>query len=76
MSKEKPSARRQSMLYALEEHARGHIAKHVANIDLMLDRPVGVAGHADILSTIMDEIDEVAYYEDQLSIIATHLKPR
>ena len=62
-------------MYALEECARGNLAKHLTNIDVLLDRPVGVAGHPNLLETIMDELDEVAYWQDQLSIIAAHLKP-
>jgi hypothetical protein len=74
LSKLHPSPRRQSILYAIEEHARGHIAKHIANVDILLDSAVGVAEHRDVIKTITDELDEIAHYQDQLDVIAEHFK--
>ena len=74
MFKSHPSPRRQSILYAIEEHARGHIAKHIANVDILLDSAVGVAEHADVIKIITDELDEIAHYQDQLDVIAEHFK--
>ena len=34
---------REKMIEAIKSHARGHIDKHVANVEIQLNNPVGVA---------------------------------
>ena len=37
------------MIYdALIEHAKGHIAKHSANVEVYMEKAVGVGEHPDI----------------------------
>ena len=66
-----PSPRRQSLIYSMEEHARGHVEKHKGIINDLLDAPMGPA---NVLDVIMSELEELSYYEDQLSLIAKHFK--
>ena len=65
------SPRRQSLVYSIEEHAKGHIEKHKAIINDLLDAPMGASNTLDI---IMSELEELSYYEDQLALINKHLK--
>ena len=44
--------------------------KHKLNIELLLDKPVGVAEHPDIMETIETELGKMAEYDDKLSMIA------
>jgi len=57
------------ILAAVKSHAQGHIDKHLANIEVYLNNPVGVGEHPDILEAIEQELKIVAEYQDQLDII-------
>ena len=41
------------LLEAFKNHAEGEIRKHVANIEVFLNHPVGVAEHPDTIDTIV-----------------------
>lgn len=60
---------RNTLLKAAKSHAKGHIAKHVANIEVYLHNPAGIGEHSDILEAIEVELEEIAKYEDQLEIL-------
>jgi hypothetical protein len=57
------------ILIALKSHAQGHIDKHLANIEVYLNNPVGVGEHPDILEAIEQELKIIAEYQDQLDIL-------
>ena len=64
---------RKKIIEALKSHARGHIDKHLANIEVYLENPAGIGEHSGILEAIEKELDIVAQYHDQLEVIATYL---
>jgi hypothetical protein len=66
-------AMRKKLVEALKSHARGHIDKHLANIEVYLQNAAGVGEHPDIVEAIEKELDIVAQYHDQLEVIATYL---
>jgi len=43
---------REKIIQALLKHAEGHIEKHIANVNILLEKQVGVAEHPDTLETI------------------------
>ena len=47
---------RSQIIEALRKHAEGHIAKHKANVEVLLEKNVGVAEHPDTLETIEKEL--------------------
>ena len=63
---------RELTLDALTAHAQGHIDKHVANVEILLSNPVGVAEHSNMLETIEEELKIIAEYDDQLSVLSTY----
>ena len=65
-----PSPQRQSRIYALKEHAKGHIAKYKAELDILLNNPIGYQG--DILNTMMDNLEQIARYEEHLTVLDKH----
>ena len=65
---------RQKLLEAFESHARGHIDKHVANIEVYLTNPVGVGEHPDIIEAIETEMKQVAEYDDLLEMVQKYFK--
>lgn len=57
------------MLKAIKTHAQGHIDKHVVNVEIYLERGVGVAEHPDVIDSIEKELEEIAKYDDQLAML-------
>tara|TARA_R100001198_G_C5184679_1_gene179817 strand:+ start:729 stop:926 length:198 start_codon:yes stop_codon:yes gene_type:complete len=61
------------MKYKLKEaflsHADGHIKKHVANVEVLLNNPRGIGEHGDIIGEIEKELEEVAKYEDLMIVM-------
>tara|TARA_B100000131_G_scaffold22835_1_gene21970 strand:- start:643 stop:870 length:228 start_codon:yes stop_codon:yes gene_type:complete len=60
---------RSQIIEALRKHAEGHIAKHKANVEVLLEKNVGVAEHPDTLETIEKELAIIAEYDDQLEML-------
>ena len=60
---------RSKLIEALKSHATGHIDKHKANVEILLQKQVGVAEHPDTLETIEKELKIIAEYDDQLEVL-------
>ena len=67
---------RDRIIKALLAHANGEIQKHLANVEIYLNNPAGIGEHSDITEAIQDELDKIARWEDQISIINKYLKPQ
>jgi len=63
---------RQTLLEAVRKHAEGHVAKHVANVEVYFNQPVGVGEHPDIIEAIEMELEQIAKYQDQLDVLDQH----
>ena len=60
---------RNTLLKAVRSHAQGHVDKHVANIKVYLNQPVGIGEHSDIIEAIEIELAEISKYQDELDIL-------
>ena len=60
---------RDQIINAINQHAEGHIAKHKANVEVLLQKTAGIAEHPDTLETIEKELAIIAEYDDQLEIL-------
>ena len=60
---------RKTLVEALKSHARGHIDKHLANIEVYLHNPVGIGEHPDLVSAVDEQIDNMAHAEDKLEVL-------
>ena len=60
---------RQAIIEALQAHAKGHIAKHKANVEVLLEKTAGIAEHPDTLETIEKELKIIAEYDDELQML-------
>ena len=60
----------------LKAHAQGHIDKHKMNVEVLLQKPVGIGEHGDVLTEIEKELKVIAEYDDQLEMLKSilHLK--
>ncbi len=60
---------RKQIIEALQAHAKGHIEKHKANVEVLLEKTAGIAEHPDTLETIEKELKIIAEYDDQLEML-------
>ena len=60
---------RDKLIKSTQSFLQGHIDKHLANIENLLDNHVALAEHPDIIETIEKELDIVAGYEDKLNVL-------
>ena len=60
---------REEMIEALRKHAEGHIEKHKLNVEVILEKPVGIGEHGDILTEVEKELKIIAEYDDQLQML-------
>ena len=64
---------RDRLLECFVSHAKGHVDKHLANVEVLLNHPAGIGEHGDIIEEIEKELDEVAKYDDLLSMVEKYL---
>ena len=60
---------RELLIDALLYHAKGKINKHKANVEIYLNSPVGIGEHSDVMESIEVELNEMAKYHEQVSVI-------
>ena len=60
---------REEMIEALRKHAEGHIEKHKLNVEVILQKPVGIGEHGDVLAEAEKELKVIAEYDDQLQML-------
>ena len=57
------------MIEALKAHALGHIEKHKVNVEVILQKAVGIGEHGDILTEAEKELKVIAEYDDQIEML-------
>ena len=62
------------LIKALLSHAQGEINYHKANVNVYLNNPVGIGEHSDVMGAITNEIERVAYWEDQVDVMEKYFK--
>ena len=65
---------REQLIAALKAHAQGELALHKANVDIYLTNPVGIGEHPDLTQAMQEELDKIARWEDQLSVLSKYFK--
>lgn len=65
---------RSELIKASELHFKAHIRKHRMNIEVILNNPVAIPGHADVMDAIEKELAEIADYHDKLEMLETYFK--
>tara|TARA_R100001463_G_scaffold25172_1_gene59715 strand:- start:272 stop:475 length:204 start_codon:yes stop_codon:yes gene_type:complete len=65
---------RKVLIDAIKSHAKGHIQKHKANVEIYLHGSVGIGEHSDIVAAVQNELDQIAHYEDQLEVLDKYFK--
>ncbi len=65
---------RDKIIQALISHAKGHIQKHIANVEVYMSNPAGVAEHPNVIESIEKELAIIADYEDQLEVLEKYFE--
>tara|TARA_R100001460_G_scaffold42255_3_gene78305 strand:- start:305 stop:553 length:249 start_codon:yes stop_codon:yes gene_type:complete len=60
---------RQILINAARSHYAGHINKHIANIEVLLNNPAGIGEHQDIQESIEIELGHIADYHDKMEML-------
>ena len=47
---------REETIKALKSHAKGHIDKHKVNVEVLMQKPVGIGDHDNLLKVIKNKI--------------------
>ena len=65
---------RQQMISVLKQHFESHILKHKMNVDIMLNNPMAIHDHTDLMGAIEKEIDQISEYMDKLEVMEIYFK--
>ena len=63
---------RNQIISALLAHAQGDIQKHKMKVEVYLTSPVGIGDHSNVMEAIEEELNMIAKYEDQISVLKKH----
>ena len=65
---------RQQMIGVLKQHFEAYILKHKMNVDIMLNNPMAIHDHTDLMSAIEKEVAQIAEYVDKLEVMEKYFK--
>jgi hypothetical protein len=65
---------RTEIISILKQHFEAHILKHKMNVDIMLNNPMAIHDHTDLMSAIEKEVALIAEYQDKLEIMESYFK--
>ena len=60
---------RKMMIRSFIKYAEGQIAKRKVNVEVYLERPVGIGEHSDIMEAIEGELEQMARYDEQIAVL-------
>lgn len=63
---------REQILDALRAHFSAHILKHKMNVEVMLNNPMAIHDHTDLMTAIENEMSSIAEYMDKLEVLDKH----
>lgn len=60
---------REVLLKAQASHLVGHVNKHIANVEVLLQHPAGIGEHQDIQEAIEIELGHISDYHDKIEVL-------
>jgi hypothetical protein len=67
---------RQDILNALKMHFTAEIMKHKMNVEVMLNNPIAIHDHTDLMAAIENEISIIAEYTDKLEVLEAQFEKK
>jgi hypothetical protein len=65
---------RKEIISVLKGHFAAQIFKHKMNVDIMLNNPMAIHDHTDLIGAIEKEVALIAEYQDKLDIMESYFK--
>ena len=65
---------RTEIISVLKQHFEAQIFKHKMNVDIMLNNPMAIHDHTDLMGAIEKEVALIAEYQDKLDIMESYFK--
>jgi hypothetical protein len=65
---------RKEIISVLTSHFAAQIFKHKMNVDIMLNNPMAIHDHTDLMGAIEKEVALIAEYQDKLEVMETYFK--
>ena len=65
---------REALLKAVRLHVEGNIAKHHANVEVLLNSSVGVAEHTDTIESVETAMKKMAEQQDILEVLSKYFQ--
>ena len=62
------------MIGVLKQHFEAHILKHKMNVEVMLNNPMAIHDHTDLMNAIEKEVDKISEYMDKLEVLEKYFK--
>ena len=63
---------KEQMIKAARLHAEAEIELHKTNIEVYMQKVVGIGEHSDIIETIQKELDQMSTAHDRLDMLNTY----
>ena len=60
---------KQQMVNAAMKHAEAELELHKTNIEVYMQKVVGIGEHSDIIETIQKELDSMASAQDRIDML-------
>ena len=57
------------IINATRDHLVSHTGKHVVNVEVMLNNPIAIPEHTDIMEAIEKELGHISEYHDKLEVL-------
>ena len=65
---------RQEIISVLKQHFETHILKHKMNVDIMLNNPMALHDHTNLMDAIEKEVAQMSEYMDKLEAMKIYFK--
>ena len=65
---------RTEIISVLKQNFEAQILKHKMNVDIMLNNPMAIHDHTNLMDAIEKEVAQIAEYQDKLEIMENYFK--
>ena len=60
---------REMIIDSFIKYAEGQVAKRKVNVEVFLEKAVGIGEHSDIMESIETELEQMARYDEQIAVL-------
>jgi len=60
---------KKQIIESTRNHLVAHISKHIVNVQVMLNNPIAIPEHTNIMEAIEKELEYISEYHDKLEVL-------